>query len=330
MIFIIGVAFKLSSSGITQFGIYTFPGSLQAILILISVLTFIFSILWFFGAFTWSLLTGTGMGVKIRSTMIYTIVGLLFVVFFGLVDYTLGELLQSLFGRFMGSEFIAGIPATIGLLMFFNPVRQKVEKIVDSHLNTSDLDFLEKTESFATAITGESVIEGFEEYICENLMQRLPIQKVALISFDHKCNSFKFNEIRGSKVKENSLVRDEGKILNGNNLIRNYSNLNENPSEIASFALIIPIINDRAHQWFLALGRKKDGTVYSKKDEEALNRLTERVKLSLKFILEYDSIIDNKIDAVIKEKNQAIKILKQRIKALEAELLNVENKSDHE
>ncbi|MCF7793447.1 MAG: MFS transporter [Candidatus Cloacimonetes bacterium] len=316
---LLGFILYVSSPTSGQFGVYTVQGSILAILILISVLIFLFGIMWFFGAFTWSLLTGTELGVKIRSTMIYTIVGVLFVVFFGLLDYSLGELLQTLFGRFMGSEFIAGIPATIGLLMFFNPVRQKVEKIVDNRLNTSDLDFLEKTETFADAITGESVIEGFEEYICENLRHRLPIKKVALISYDQDMKSYKFNEIRGSDVEENSRVEDVHLFLLENTMIRNYGALNENPQEIASFALIIPIIYDIDHKWFLALGAKNDGTTYSKRDEEALANLADRIRLSLKFILEYDKIIDNKINETIERKNRQIKALKQKIRELRSE-----------
>lgn len=305
------------SKGQTEFNPNTFLTGAIVVVILISLLIFLVCILWFFGAFTWSLLTGTAMGVKIRSTMIYTIVGVLFVVLFGLIDYSLGELLQSLFGKFMGSEFIAGIPATIGLLLFFNPVRQKVEKVVDNKLNTSDLDFLEKTESFANTITGESVIEGFEEYICENLMHRLPIKKVALISYDNDLKSYKFNEIRGSDVIENSKVEDVHLYLLENTLIRNYGALNENPQEIASFALIIPIIYDIDHKWLLALGAKNDGTTYSKRDEEALSNLADRVRLSLKFILEYDKIIDNKINEAIDRKNKQIKALKEKISLLE-------------
>ncbi len=323
--FLLGTLVYIISQQTGQFGFYTIQGSILVILLLVSLLSFLIGILWFFGAFTWSLLTGTELGVKIRSTMIYTIVGVVFVVFFGLLDYTLGELLQMWFGRFMGSEFIAGIPATIGLLMFFNPVRQRVERIVDNKLNTSDLDFLEKTETFADSITGESVIEGFEEYICENLLQQLPIKKVALLSYDNEMKSYKFNEIRGSEVKENSPVQDVNLYLLENQIQRNYGALNENPQDVASYALIIPIIYDLEHKWFLALGAKNDGTTYSKRDEVALTDLAARIRLSLKFILEYDKIIDNKFNEAIESKDEQINKLKRKIKDLEerqAEFVN--------
>ncbi len=276
---------------------------------------FLLGILWFFGSFTWGLLTGTVLDVKIRSTLIFTIVGVLFVTGFGLVDYTLGELLQTLFGNFIGSEFIAGIPATIGLLVFFNPIRNRVEALVDSKLNTSDLDFLERADTFSENLTEDGVIEGFEEYICENLIHRLPIKKVALISFNEKAGDFIFNEIRGSDVIENSRVEDIHDILQRNEMYKSYI-VNENDQDISSFSLILPIIYEEEHKWFLAMGKKNDGTVYSRKDEAAFLKLTNKIKLSLKFILAYDVIVTNKYLGKIKQKNLLIKQYEKELETL--------------
>ncbi len=286
------------------------------ILIICAGLGFFVGILWFFGSFTWSLLTGTVLDVKIRSTLIYTIVGLVFVTIFGFVDYTLGELLQSLFGNFIGSEFIAGIPATIGLLAFFNPIRNKVESIVDTKLNTSDLDFLEKTDTFTNNLSGESVIEGFEEYICENLIHRLPIKKVALVSFDKDLNYFKFNEIRGSDVEENSKVEDIHSILSNNEIYESYI-INEDQQEISSFSMVVPIIFEEDYKWFLALGKKYDGTAYSKKDEKAFLKLANKINLSLKFILAYDDIVHNRYIKTIREKDLLIEKYEKQLNELE-------------
>lgn len=293
---------------------------LIAIIVLIPILGVFLGFLWFLGSFTWSLLTGTAMGVKIRSTLIYTITGVTFVVLFGLVDYSLGEILQSLFGKFVGSEFIAGIPVTIGMIALFNPVRNKIEKLVDGKLNTSELDFLEKTETFTNNISEEGVLEGFEEYICENLMHRLKLVKVALVSYDNNMKAYKFNEIRGSDMIENSKVDDVNLLLMENKLQKNYGVLNENPQDISSFSLIIPIIHDPVHKWFLALGQKSDKSVYSKKDEQALVQLTERIKLSLKFILAYEGIVNKKYhrtitkhEKMLKEKDEMIKMLRKEL-----------------
>jgi len=276
-------------------------GIITAIVILIPILGIFLGFLWFLGSFSWSLLSGTALDVKIRSTLIYTIVGVFFVIVFGLVDYSLGELLQNIFGKFVGSEFIAGIPVTIGLIAFFNPVRNKVEKIVDSKLNTSELDFLEKTETFTHNLSEEGVLEGFEEYICENLIHRLPISKVALISYDNEMKNYKFNEIRGSDIVENSKVDDVHLYLLENKIHKNYGALNEDQQDISSFALVIPIIYDLDHKWFLALGKKNDKSLYSKRDEQALIQLAERIKLSLKFILAYEEIVSKKYHLTIEE-----------------------------
>jgi len=298
-------------------------GILIAIIVLIPILGVFFGFLWFLGSFTWSLLTGTAMGVKIRSTLIYTITGVFFVVVFGLVDYSLGEILQGLFGKFVGSEFIAGIPITIGMIALFNPVRNKIEKLVDGKLNTSELDFLEKTETFTHNISEEGVLEGFEEYICENLMPRLKLTKVALISYDKDLKAYKFNEIRGSDVIENSKVDDVHLFLLENKINKNYGALNEDPQEISSFPLIIPIIHDPDHKWFLALGKKSDKSLYNKKDEQALVQLTERIKLSLKFILAYEDIVNKKYhqtiakhEKMVKEKDEMIQMLKKELKEI--------------
>ena len=300
-----------------------FLGIIIAILVLIPILGIFLGFLWFLGSFTWSLLTGTAMGVKIRSTLIYTITGVFFVIIFGLVDYSLGEILQGLFGKFVGSEFIAGIPITIGMIALFNPVRSRIEKLVDSKLNTSELDFLEKTETFTHNISEEGVLEGFEEYICENLMLQLKLTKVALISYDKDIKAYKFNEIRGSDVIENSKVDDVHLLLMENKIQRNNGALNENPQEISSFPLVIPIIHDSDHKWFLALGNKLDKSLYSKKDEKALIRLTERIKLSLKFILAYEEIVNKKYhqtiakhEEMVKEKDDIIQILRKELKEI--------------
>ncbi len=300
------------------------PTSYILVLILLILgFVFILGILWFFGSFTWSLLTGTAMDVKIRSTLIYSIVGVLFVTIFGLIDYSLGELLQSLFGNFIGSEFIAGIPATIGLLIFFNPIRNKVESIVDIRLNSSELDFLSNADTFSKDLGAEGVIEGFEEYICENLMRKLQIKKVALVSYDYEQKRFKFNEVRGSDVVENSPVDDVKEILDHNEIYRSYR-MNEDKQDISSFNCVIPIIFEDDEKWFLALGKKNDGSAYSKRDEEVLRKLAERIKLSLKFILVYDGLqtdkqsnqildLKEKLEIEIK-KNQ---ILNEKLKAYE-------------
>jgi len=275
------------------------------IIALLPIIGFIIGILWFFGSFSWSLLTGTVMDVKIRSTLIYTLVGFTFIVIFGLIDYSLGEILQSVFGKFFGSEFIAGIPATIGLLLFFNPVRNYAEKLVDKKLNTTELDFLEKAESFTRDISEEGIIEGFEEYICDNLIKQLPISKIAIVSFDKELNNYKFNEIRGSDIIENSAVKDRKRILEKQELFRNYSS-DDDEQDIASFALIIPILIEEEHKWFLAFGGKTDNSSYNKKDLDVLQGLVEKIRLSLKFILTYEILTREKFLQIISLKDDQI------------------------
>jgi hypothetical protein len=280
-------------------------GTLIGIAFLIPIVGFFLGIFWFFGSFSWSLLTGTAMDVKIRSTLIYSLVGFVFIMMFGLIDYTLGEILQTTFGKFFGSEFIAGIPATIGLLLFFNPVRNYAEKVVDKKLNTSDLDFLEKTETFSRDISEEGIIEGFEEYICDNLMTKLSIKKVAIISFDKDLNSYKFNEIRGADVAENSIVKDEKNLLTGKDLIRN-SNPLKNIQDAGSFELIFKILFENKHKWFLAFGQKTDNSFYTNKDIAALHKLVEKMRLSLKFILTYEIITKEKFEKIISQKENLL------------------------
>jgi len=284
---------------------YELLGVIIGIAALLPIIGVALGIFWFFGSFSWSLLTGTVLDVKIRSTLIYSMVGFIFIVMFGLIDYSLGEILQSVFGKFLGSEFIAGIPATIGLLLFFNPVRNYAEKIVDKRLNTSDLDFLEKADSFTRNISEEGIIEGFEEYICDNLISRLPISKVAIVSFDPALNNYKFNEIRGADIVENSIVLDNKELLTGKELIRN-NNPGKEGQDISSFNLIFTLLFEEKHKWFLAFGIKNDRSIYNKKDISALQKLIEKVRLSLKFILTYEDLTREKYSKLLLEKNEII------------------------
>jgi len=87
--------------------------------------------------------------------------------------------------------------------------------------------------------------------------------------------------------------------------------------------MIIPIINDPDHKWFLALGKKADKSLYNKKDELALVQLTDRIKLSLKFILAYEDIVNKKYqqtiskhEEIIKEKDHVIRMLKKELNGI--------------
>ena len=61
--------------------------------------------------------------------------------------------------------------------------------------------------------------------------------------------------------------------------------------------------------------------LYNKKDEQALVQLTERIKLSLKFILAYEEIVTKKYhhtiaehEKMIGEKDEMIRMLKTELK----------------
>lgn len=298
------------------------------LLFLLPLLGILSGILWFLGAFSWGILTGTALDVKIRSSLIYTLVGVTFVTCFGLLDYALGEMLQSLFGNFIGSEFIAGIPATIGILVFFNPVRNRIERVVDQKLNTSELDFLNRTEAFTRNLSREGVQEGFEEYICENLIRLLPISKVALVVYDSREGIYRFNEIRGSQIPENDPVKDRLSRLGTAAIVRNSRTSGEEPVDIASFAMVVPILYESEHKWYLALGSKQDGSSYTRKDEEVLQELAERIKLSLKFILDYEQILQGRIAEAMNRKDRQLTKQQKEIARLQEQLQELQKNSN--
>lgn len=286
-------------------------GGIFGVVIIGSIAAVFIGVLWFFGSFTWSMLTGTALDVKIRSTLIYTIIGVLFVGAFGLIDYALGELLQSLFGKFVGSQFIAGIPGTILMLALFMPIREKVTRLVDNKLNTSELDFLERTDTFTRNLSDEGVVEGFEEYICENLIHRLPIEKVALISYDSERGGYKFNEVRGGEpIVENSDVEDSKNILDGRFVHHIHEETIDNPQDVSNFSILFPIVYEIQHKWFLALGKKNDGSIYNRNDVESMMKLVDKIKLSLKFILDYEAIVAKKYERALSEKDRLIEQLR--------------------
>ncbi len=326
MAILISIIVGISSiAGFTQLlAMEEFIAIALGIVFLLPLIGFILGIVWFFGSFSWSLLTGTALDVKIRSTLIYSLVGFIFIILFGMLDYTLGEILQSVFGRFFGSEFIAGIPATIGLLLFFNPVRNYAEKIVDKRLNSSDLDFLEKAETFTRDISEEGIIEGFEEYICDNLIAKLSVTKVAMISFDPKLGGYKYNEIRGANIVENSLIEDIRAKLADLELIR-ITNHVKDLQDISSFSLIFRLLYEKGHKWFLALGNKTDGSLYNKRDIEALQKLMEKIRLSLKFILTYENITKQKYEKIISDQEEIIRHRDEKISRLEASIKDLQD-----
>lgn len=286
-----------------------------AFLIVLLLLAFLFGFIWFLGAFTWSLLSGTVLDVKIRSTLIYSIVGILLVTLFGFIDYTLGELIQDYFGQFIGSKFMAGIPAAIGLLVVFNPLREKVEKVVDKKLNTNELDFLQVTETLAEELSSDEMIEGFEEYLCTALYKKLDISKIAIIKYDRAANRYRFRDIRGTDLPKNSIVSDTKGILSQNKIIRRYGEKLVPEDDVASFNLIIPVVYDAEMKVFLALGKKNDNSSYTKRDEEALQKLTDKVKLALQFIVSYEKVIHRKYDRQLKAKQELIEKYREQLHA---------------
>jgi len=320
--FLFGVSSLIGLSELLDFS-NILDGMLIAVMVILPLLGIFFGILWFLGSFSWALLTGTALDIKIRSTLIYSIIGILFITLFGLIDYSLGELLQHIFGKFFGSEFIAGIPATIGMIAFFNPIKNRIEKIVDTKLNSSELDFLEKTETFSRNLSEEGVLEGFEEYICENLINRLPIEKVALISYDQKFQAFKFNEVRGSDIEENSPVLDKERILGGKKLSQINNPEDFKSQDISSFPLVIPVLIDRQEKWYLAMGKRRDRNSYTKKDISVLLSLVDRIKLSLKFILAYEAMLKDQFDRKLREKDVKINKMQEKLIHLKKKLENL-------
>jgi len=109
-------------------------------------------------------------------------------------------------------------------------------------------------------------------------------------------------------------------MLLENKIYKNNGAVNEDPQEISSFSIIIPIIHDPEHKWFLALGKKSDKSLYSKKDVQALVQLTERIKLSLKFILAYEEIVTKKYHHTITKHEKMVKEKDERIRMLKTEL----------
>jgi len=68
----------------------------------------------------------------------------------------------------------------------------------------------------------------------------------------------------------------------------------------------IQVIDEFVPDRELALGKKIDGSAYTKKDEEALTKLADKIKLSLKFILAYEQIINNRYTDLLEEKDKII------------------------
>jgi MFS family permease len=291
-----------------------------ALLIVLLLLGFLFGFVWFLGAFTWSLLSGTVLDVKIRSTLIYSIVGVLLITIFGLIDYTLGELIQDYFGQFIGSKFMAGIPAAIGLLVVFNPLRERVERVVDKKLNANELDFLQITESLAEKLSSDEMIEGFEEYLCTTLYLKLDISKIAIIKYDRAADRYRFRDIRGSELPKNAIVSDSKGVLSQNKIYRKYGEKAAAEDDIASFALVIPVVYDAEMKVFLALGKKNDNSAYTKRDEEALMKLTDKVKLALQFIVSYEKVIHAKYEKQLKAKQELIEKYRDQLHAIKNQI----------
>jgi len=111
----------------------------------------------------------------------------------------------------------------------------------------------------------------------------------------------------------NSQVRDSLKILKGT-LIHNIHEMTiDDPQDISSFPLIIPIIFEDEHKWFLALGKKKDNSIYNKNDLSSFEKLVDKIKLSLKFILVYEDLVNGKYEQTIQEKDEIIRRLREEL-----------------
>ncbi|MCK4696378.1 MAG: hypothetical protein KAT74_11470, partial [Candidatus Cloacimonetes bacterium] len=89
--------------------------------------------------------------------------------------------------------------------------------------------------------------------------------------------------------------------------------------------LILPIIFEEELKWFLALGKKNDESDYSKKDVKAFEKLTERIKLSLKFILAYEEIINQKSEKIISKKNRELAEIKKKVLDLKKEIAELKS-----
>ena len=112
---------------------------------------------------------------------------------------------------------------------------------------------------------------------------------------------------------ENTQVEDSKEILRGSLIHDIHENTTDNPQDVSSFPLIIPIIYEDDHKWFLALGKKKDGSIYNKKDLASFEKLVDKIKLSLKFILVYEDIVNGKYEQTIQVKDEIIRKLREKL-----------------
>lgn len=90
--------------------------------------------------------------------------------------------------------------------------------------------------------------------------------------------------------------------------------------DIASFALVIPVVYDAEMKVFLALGKKNDNSAYSKRDEEALMKLTDKVKLALQFIVSYEKVIHAKYEKQLKAKQELIEKYRDQLHAIKNQI----------
>jgi sugar-specific transcriptional regulator TrmB len=68
------------------------------------------------------------------------------------------------------------------------------------------------------------------------------------------------------------------------------------------------------------VGKKEDGTAYTKKDEAAFQRLADRIQLSLKFILAYEEILKKQYNRQLEQKNKAIRSREETIHQLQEQI----------
>jgi len=111
-------------------------------------------------------------------------------------------------------------------------------------------------------------------------------------------------------------VEDEKNLLIGKDLIKN-SNPLKNIQDAGSFELIFKILYERKHKWFLAFGKKTDNSCYTNKDIVALQKLVEKMRLSLKFILTYEIITKEKFEKIISQKENLLIKKDKKINELE-------------